>query len=246
MTDYSGNTDPSVEFNLQFDRRLADAVHTSIPAILNSFDSATQTVSAIPAIKIKIVDPETGNIRYLDRPLITNIPLAVNWSFGAGLGATFPFVQGDICTLFFAERSLDNFLISGEISAPTDGPTPDTCTIRCFDQTDAMCFLGVIAKQKIANYNPSAVEIRNADKTTYMSVASSSLTMVQGSASITIGGGKIAIVGDIEHTGNLTQTGNTTSSGTVTATDCISGAISGLSHTHGGVTPGQGSTGAPQ
>lgn len=238
--DYSGNKNAGIEFNMQFDRNAAN-IHTSIPAIIQSVDYANQVVSAVPAIQIKIVDPNTKLVRYINRPIITNIPMALAWSEGLGLGTTMPYKAGDKCTLIFAERALDNFLISGQISAPADGPTPETCTIRCFDETDAMCFPGIITKAKIPNYSPDAVEIRNADKSSLLSLSNTSLTMQQGSASITISGGKIAIVGDIEHTGNQT------SSGTITGqTDVVAAGISGKGHIHGGVTAGGASTGGPQ
>lgn len=238
--DYSGNKNAGIEFNMQFDRNAAN-IHTSIPAIIQSVDYANQVVSAVPAIQIKIVDPNTKLVRYINRPVITNIPMALAWSEGMGLGTTMPYKERDKCTLIFAERALDNFLISGQISAPADGPTPETCTIRCFDETDAMCFPGIITKAKIPNYSPDAVEIRNADKSSLFSLSNTSLTMQQGSASITISGGKIAIVGDIEHTGNQT------SSGTITGqTDVVAAGISGKGHTHGGVTAGGASTGGPQ
>lgn len=238
--DYSGNKNAGIEFNMQFDRNAAN-IHTSIPAIIQSVDYANQVVSAVPAIQIKIVDPNTKLVRYINRPVITNIPMALAWSDGLGLGTTMPYKAGDKCTLIFAERALDNFLISGQISAPADGPTPETCTIRCFDETDAMCFPGIITKAKIPNYSPDAVEIRNADKSSLFSLSNTSLTMQQGSASITISGGKISIVGDIEHTGSQT------SSGTITGqTDVVAAGISGKGHTHGGVTAGGASTGGPQ
>ena len=226
--DYSGNKNAGIEFNMQFDRKAAD-IHTSIPAIIQSVDYANQVVSAIPAIQIKIVDPNTKIVRYLNRPLITNIPMALSWSEGLGLGTTMPYRTGDKCTLIFAERALDNFLITGQISPPADGPTPDTCTIRCFDETDAMCFPGIITKAKIPNYSPDAVEIRNADKSSLFSLSNTSLTMKQGGVSIVLANGKINMVGDIEHTGNQTTSG-----------DVVAGGISLTGHTHK-YNPGSGS-----
>lgn len=226
--DYSGNKNAGIEFNMQFDRNVAN-IHTSIPAIIQSVDYANQVVSAIPAIQIKIVDPNTKIVRYLNRPLITNIPMALAWSESLGLGTTMPYKAGDKCTLIFAERALDNFLITGEISPPADGPTPDTCTIRCFDETDAMCFPGIITKAKIPNYSPDAVEIRNADKSSLFSLSNTSLTMKQGGVSIVLANGKINMVGDIEHTGNQTTSG-----------DVVAGGISLTGHTHK-YNPGSGS-----
>lgn len=226
--DYSGNKNAGIEFNMQFDRKAAD-IHTSIPAIIQSVDYANQVVAAIPAIQIKIVDPNTKLVRYINRPIITNIPMALSWSEGLGLGTTMPYKAGDKCTLFFAERALDNFLITGQISPPADGPTPETCTIRCFDETDAMCFPGIITKAKIPNYSPDAVEIRNADKSSLFSLSNTSLTMKQGGVSIVLANGKINMVGDIEHTGNQTTSG-----------DVVAGGISLTGHTHK-YNPGSGS-----
>lgn len=226
--DYSGNKNAGIEFNMQFDRKAAD-IHTSIPAIIQSVDYANQVVSAIPTIQIKIVDPNTKLVRYINRPLITNIPMALAWSEGLGLGTTMPYRTGDKCTLIFAERALDNFLITGQISPPADGPTPDTCTIRCFDETDAMCFPGIITKAKIPNYSPDAVEIRNADKSSLFSLSNTSLTMKQGGVSIVLANGKITMVGDINHTGNQTTSG-----------DVVAGGISLTGHTHK-YNPGPGS-----
>lgn len=232
--DYSGNKNAGIEFNMQFDRKAAD-IHTSIPAIIQSVDYANQVVSAIPAIQIKIVDPNTKLVRYINRPLITNIPMALSWSEGLGLGTTMPYKAGDKCTLIFAERALDNFLITGQISPPADGPTPETCTIRCFDETDAMCFPGIITKAKIPNYSPDAVEIRNADKSSLFSLSNTSLTLKQGGVSIVLANGKITMVGDINHTGNQTT------SGTITGqTDVVAAGISGKGHTHK-YNPGPGS-----
>lgn len=236
--DYSGNKNAGIDFNMQFDRKAAD-IHTSIPAIIQSVDYANQVVAAIPAIQIKIVDPNTKLVRYINRPIITNIPMALSWSEGLGLGTTMPYKAGDKCTLFFAERALDNFLITGQISPPADGPTPETCTIRCFDETDAMCFPGIITKAKIPNYSPDAVEIRNADKSSLFSLSNTSLTLKQGGVSIVLANEKITIVGDVEHTGNekiigeIQHTGNQTTSGTITGqTDVIGGTISVKTHTH--------------
>lgn len=226
--DYSGNKNAGIEFNMQFDRKAAD-IHTSIPAIIQSVDYANQVVAAIPAIQIKIVDPNTKLVRYINRPIITNIPMALSWSEGLGLGTTMPYKAGDKCTLIFAERALDNFLITGQISPPADGPTPDTCTIRCFDETDAMCFPGIITKAKIPNYSPDAVEIRNADKSSLFSLSNTSLTMKQGGVSIVLANGKITMVGDIEHTGSQTTSG-----------DVVAGGISLTGHTHK-YNPGPGS-----
>lgn len=59
--------------------------------------------------------------------------------------------------------------------------------------------------------------------------------------------GGITITGDITHQGNYTQTGNQTVTGKVTVTDdVVAHGISLVTHKHGQVMPGSGTTGAPQ
>lgn len=59
--------------------------------------------------------------------------------------------------------------------------------------------------------------------------------------------GGISITGDITHQGNYTQTGNQTVTGKVTVSDdVVARGISLVTHKHTGVTPGSGTTGAPQ
>ncbi len=59
--------------------------------------------------------------------------------------------------------------------------------------------------------------------------------------------GQLTLDGDFIHNGNETKAGNTTQSGSITTTgDVVAGGISLDTHTHGGVTPGMGNTGAPQ
>lgn len=199
--------------------RNAMRMNTSIPAIVDSFDTTTQRVSAIPAIKAKYITPD-NEVQYIDYPKITNIPLAVQKT--AGLEITIPVKKGDLCTLIFSQRSIDNLLLdSSKPAKPFEGPDPRTSALRCFDMTDAMCFPGIITKGRtISNYNNSAIEIRSDDGTVKVSVSQNALNLTQGSASISMSGGKITISGSTvtingkdwdthKHKGVTTGSGNT-------------------------------------
>lgn len=174
--------------------RNALRLNTSIPAIIDDFDVSTQRVSATPAIKAKITNMD-GTVNYINYPKITNIPLAL--AKGDGLSITYPIKKGNLCTLIFSQRSIDNLLLDGTKPAePFVGENPYTSTIRCMDMTDAMCFPGILTNTStISNYNNSAVELRNAEGTVKVSVTQNNLTLSQGGASIELSGGNIAIVG---------------------------------------------------
>ena len=208
--------------------RNAMKLNTCIPAIVDEFDPTTQRVSATPAIMGKYVHPDTQAVTYIQCPKITNIPLAI--TKGVGLKITYPIKKGENCTLIFSQRSIDNFLIEGGIQRPYDTEDPDKTTLRCMDMTDAMCFPGVITNQEvIASYDNDALEIRNEDGTTKLTVKENSLKFLQGSASIELKENNITMAAD---TINITGTKTVTIDGK-----------DFLTHIHTGVTTGQGKTG---
>ena len=216
--------DPSQEEELRFWQN-ALKLNTAIPAIVDEFDVATQRVSATPATKAKYIDPD-GNIKYIDYPKITNIPLAITKC--PGLKITCPVKVGQNCTLIFSQRSIDNFLLEGKILPPAEGPDPTTSTLRCMDMTDAMCFPGIITnKEAIPNYNNSAIEIRSSDGSTKISVEENGLNFVQGGATLTMSGGNVEI-----NATAITINGVITMNGKDWDT-----------HVHTGVTTGQSNTG---
>lgn len=194
-------------------------LNTMIPAIVDEFDTATQRVSATPAIQAKYTTPEMEVI-YIDYPKITNIPLSIIKC--PGLKLTCPVKKGQNCTLIFSQRSIDNFLIDGRIHPPFEGDNPMYCALRCMDMTDAVCFPGIITNpEAISNYNNDAIEIRSDDGATKISVSENGLQFLQGGATIEISNGNI----------------------TMNATKITLNGKEWDTHVHGGVTPGDGTTG---
>lgn len=220
--------------------RGAFRLNTCIPAIIDEFDTSTQRVSATPAVQAKYISPD-GEIKYIDYPKITNIPLAIIKS--PGLKLTYPVKKGQNCTLIFSQRSIDNFLLDGtKPLPPEEGPDIQTSSIRCMDLTDALCFPGLITNNEtIANYNNNAIEIRSADGQTKVSVSENTLNFIQGGGSISMSGGNIEInASEVKINGKTTITGsNVDISGTTKINNHDFD-----THVHSGVTPGGGNTGA--
>lgn len=238
MTDNRCITSQEQKIELDFWRN-AMRLNTSIPAIVNAFDPATQTVSATPAIRAKYVSPE-GEVSYLSYPMITNIPLAI--TRGAGVRITYPVTVGKPCTLIFSQRSIDNFILEGAEANPVEGTNPLTSAIRCMDLTDAMCFPGVLTtKDTVQNYSTNAIEIRSDDGKVAVSVKQDSLTLKQDSATMTLSGGNISMEGatiNITGTTAVNISSPNTTVGTVTTID----QKQFLQHIHSGGTI-QGKTG---
>lgn len=229
MTDNRAITTPEQNDELNFWRNMLQ-INTCIPAVVDTFDPATQRISARPAIRGKFINPDDFSVQYFDYPKITNIPLALQWSPNVG-GVTYPIKSGDICTLIFSQRSLDNFLISGKTSDPFDPADAKYTEIRLFDLTDAMCFPGIITNNlQIQGYNNDAIEVRTADGLKKVSVSENELTLQAGSSIMKVMDAGVEIVTPI-----VDIKGNVNITGTVTATGDVLGAGVSLStHVHTG------------
>lgn len=229
MTDNRAITTPEQNDELNFWRNMLQ-INTCIPAVVDTFDPATQRISARPAIRGKFINPDDFSVQYFDYPKITNIPLSLQWSPNVG-GVTYPIKSGDICTLIFSQRSLDNFLISGKTSNPFDPADAKYTEIRLFDLTDAMCFPGIITNNlQIQGYNNDAIEVRTADGLKKVSVSENELTLQAGASIMKVMDAGVEIVTPI-----VDIKGNVNVTGTVTATGDVLGAGVSLStHVHTG------------
>lgn len=232
--DYSIIKDKAEDFKVSLQRLLPTMINTAVPGIIDELtvgDDGVARVSAFTAIRLKYINPDTQEVQYIDCPKITNIPLSVSQCEGLGLSITMPVLHGQLCTLIFSQRSLDNFATTGQVSNPTSGEDAALCTVRCFDYTDAMCFPGVMTPaNSIQNYSQTAVEVRNRDGSVKLSVYPESLSLTQGSSSIQMAGGNITI-----NAGAVTVNGDLSVSGTISSeTDVLSAGISGKSHVHTG------------
>lgn len=130
----SANTTPTLEevLRLAINEQLAE-LHTAIPAVVESYDAAKQTITARPSLKRKYSDNSV-----IERPLIPNVPVA--FPRGGGASMTFPLKKGDSVLLVFAMRSLDVWKNKGGVVDPQDG--------RKFHITDAIAIPGGYPESK--------------------------------------------------------------------------------------------------
>lgn len=108
-------------------------IHTSMPAKIVSYDRATQRAVVQPAIQGKYRDPVTEEVVNVELPQIARVPVA--FPSAAGFSITWDLSAGDPVTLIFAERSLDEWLTTGNGSNEAADP-------RRFDLSDAIAIPG--------------------------------------------------------------------------------------------------------
>ena len=198
-------------------RTLNEQLRVAMPGIIQSFDPDAVTAVVQPAIRY-IERDNDGNKLTNDYPLLVDVPVA--FPRGGGCTLTFPVKEGDECLVIFADRCIDFWWQSGGIQEPVDG--------RMHDLSDAFCIVGPQSQaKKIGGISTTAAQLRTDD-------GSAIIELAAGGA-VTITSPQITINGPLQVNGEITSTG-----------DQLAGGISQIGHTHGGVEPGGGSTGAPQ
>lgn len=98
-----------------------------IPCIVQSYNSANNTVECQPAIRERIIN-EDGTIQYVQLPLLINVPVVFPGS--ANFDIKFPLSKNDECLVFFSDLSIDNFWQKGSVQNPVE--------VRRHDLSDGM------------------------------------------------------------------------------------------------------------
>jgi len=202
-------------------------MNTCIPGVIESFDTATQTASVVPAITMRTnIDGEAG---YLELPKIISVPIVFPFAATSGFAITLPIKKGDPCLLVFSQRAIDNWHLKGDIQPPEEGTGS-----RHHDLTDAFAmFAPSPLPLVLGSWETEGIEIRNRAKTSRITIKNGTID--------------IETVTQVTLTAPLTQVnGDMNVSGTITAgVDVITNSKHFKTHVHGGVYPGSGNTGGP-
>jgi hypothetical protein len=193
-------------------------LNTAIPGEISSFDAATQTVTVIPAIRMKLqID---GVTTYVDLPPIINAPIVFPFVAVAGFALTVPVRTGDPCLIIFSQRAVDSWFQLGGIQNPEEGPG-----VRHHDLTDAFVLLAPSPSPDVLGaWEANGIEIRNRDKNTHVTVRDHVVVAVAGPSTLTLSDdGTVVAVAPAGATidapltlitGNLQVAGGITSTGT--------------------------------
>lgn len=208
-----------------FEESLAAAFHgmhaelwTSLPAIIQSFDSAKQTCTAQPTIQGQVTQSD-GSKKWVTLPLLVDVP--VHFPSGGGYTLTFPVAHGDEALIVFASRCIDAWWQSGGIQQQAE--------MRMHDLSDGFAFVGFRSQVRLlaGGVKSGAAQLRSDDGSTYVELAGNKANIVAP--------GGLTITGPVTINGTVTQAGGALSSNGVKLND----------HKHSGVQTGSGSTGGP-
>jgi len=139
-------------------------VHTMLPAVVQSFNPAEQTIEAQPTIQRKI------NGELVDLPLLIGVPL--RYMKSSKYSISFPIEVGDHVWISFAERSIDTWLLSGDIQAPGD--------IRKHSLSDAFAIPMMYAQTEvIPDFDSSDMVIKANNGTSLITVSDSGTIAIE-------------------------------------------------------------------
>ena len=214
---------------------------TAMPGIIQSFDAVAMTCTVQPAISALVRD-EDGTIGDLQLPVLLDCPVV--FQGGGGVTLTFPNAEGDECLVVFGARCIDAWWQLGGVQGQAE--------LRMHDLSDGFVLAGVRSQPRAFDVNTDAAQLRSDDGSTLIELNPTAQTIKMTApngatinANTTING-TLHVTGAVTCDSTLAVGGNTTVGGTLAATGNITGAGKSLnSHTHSGVQPGSGNTGAP-
>lgn len=148
-------------------------MNTCYPARIVSFEAETQTATVKLMIERYFSDL---NEKYQAIPTKELVDVPCHFPKGGGHSITMPVTVGDDCLVFFAQRGIDHWLYDGkeETGGLLGRPSPQHK--RRHSKTDAIALIGFgsgITSDKpkvIEDFNDSAIEIRNVDRTQRISL----------------------------------------------------------------------------
>lgn len=150
--------------------------------------------------------------------IIKQLPLIIEGNDNSHL--TWGNIVGSECLIHFNDRDIDNWFKTGEEYLPN--------TTRMHNFSDGFVTLRPRSKGKIFAYFENGVEIKNGNTVIHLN-DDGTVEITNGTSTITMNGGTVAI------TGNVTVSGDITATGTITGdTDVVAGTISGKGHVHTG------------
>lgn len=140
---------------------------TASPGIITAFDGTLATVKI--SIRMKVV--RDGVVSYIDPPPVTNVPVVLPQSTGAGVFLTVPIKSGDPCLLVFSQRGIDNVVEVGGVQNPPDTDFSVLSRIRHHDMVDAICIPGLCCKPNApTSWAVDGIELRNTNSSVSVKV----------------------------------------------------------------------------
>ena len=130
-------------------------VHTSIPAIIESYDAAKQRASVKIALKRKYIEGDEEVLT--ERPIIPDVP--VLFPKGSNFSLTFPLKKGDDVHLIFSERSTEKWRNESGVVDPKDARKFSLSDAFILPASGRTAIAGASATKTILKNDSASVEL---------------------------------------------------------------------------------------
>lgn len=168
-----GDTERS---NNLFADDITSKLYCALPAIVENINFENQTLEASPVTIMKRTN-DAGMVTDFKLPLLVDVPFQCYK--GGDYSITVPVKQGDECLIIFTDVDFSAWFQNGGFNYAE----------HSFQHaySNAMAIVGFSSEVKaVKNYNPNAIEIRNADASEKISLSAGNITLK--SATITLDG----------------------------------------------------------
>lgn len=155
---------------------ITSKLYCALPAIVESVNFENQTLEASPVTIMKRTN-DSGVVTDFKLPLLVDVPFQCYK--GGDYSITVPVKQGDECLIIFTDVDFSAWFQNGGFNYAE----------HSFQHaySNAMALVGFSSEVKaVKNYNPNAIEIRNADASEKISLSAGNITLK--SATITLDG----------------------------------------------------------
>ncbi|WP_186151910.1 Gp138 family membrane-puncturing spike protein [Burkholderia gladioli] len=236
-------------------------VWTALPGIIESYNPAAQTVVIQGGLKVP-VRADDGTVTTVELPPLVDCP--VQFPSGGNSTLTFPVARGDECLVVFASRCIDAWWQSGGVQELAD--------TRMHSLSDGFALLGFRSQPRVlANVSTTSAQLRSDDGATFIELNPTAGTLklvapggleidaptvkVDAGTSVEVNSPQSTFDGALTVKGIFTflagLVGSTAEgvAATITGTINFIGSLTSNGkriddgHTHGGVQPGDGSSG---
>ena len=206
-------------------------INTSMPGTITFFNPEEQTATVKIGIEKYYSGVDTTQMfEDFVRPEVEDVP--VHFPQCKGFSLTMPVEVGDSCLIIFAQRGIGHWLYDNKEEAGRSTHTgwPSMSHQQKFEVNNALCIVGLNPIPKaIVDFNPTATEWRNADRSTRMTllpsgdieVVTPKTVLVQAGESVTIDTPLTTMTGNLQVDGGIHSDGDT-----------VAGSVSLLGHPH--------------
>ncbi|HBC94307.1 MAG TPA: hypothetical protein DCZ10_15770 [Pelotomaculum sp.] len=174
MRTFGERIDREDEFYRRLSDKIKNDIRVAIPGIVQSFNSAEQTVTVQPVLRERVRE-QNGDLSFVNLPLFLDVPII--FPRAGGFVLTMPVQPGDECLVIFGDMCIDAWWSNGGVQNQIEK--------RRHDLSDGFAILGVWSQpRRVSGYSSSSAQLRTEDGATRIDLRPGEIDLVADSVKI--------------------------------------------------------------